>query len=197
MIRFASEADIDRLAEIHGAALPEDFLPQLGRGFLKDVFFPSALRPGNAFVLVAEEQESVDAFVVFARDSAALTRDLRARPLRLAFAMLGAALRRPSFVSQVLAVIRGGRIELSAPVPDLTALPELYLIATDPGRQSRGLGGALVHEGLRLLAEKGNHACVVKTSSPRARSFYHALGFQQIGTEIRGGRVLWLLHRKL
>ena len=197
MIRFAAEADIVRLAEIHKAALPGDFLPRLGLAFLKNVFFPCALQSKDAFTLVSENQGEVEAFVVFALDSPALTRELKAARWPVALALLLAFFRDPTIAFQVLGLIRGGRTELKAAIEGFEALPELYLIATHPERQGCGLGGALVREGLRLLGEKGHGCCVVKTSSARARKFYQALEFQDVGKEIRGNRQLWLLRRTL
>ena len=86
----------------------------------------------------------------------------------------------------------GYKIELQE-VVDLAAIPELYLIATTPGKQSKGIGSSLVKAGLKDLSEKGKAQCLVKTASTRAKDFYEKLGFVEIGYEYRLNRKLFLL----
>ena len=195
LIRPATFADIDRLVEIHTSALPGDLLPRLGSAYLRKQFYPCSLRSANAVTLVNDHGGQVDAFIVFAINSGAFTEELKRDRLRIIFSVLQRSLRDPGLGWELASLNRGARIEIARPMGRIQGLPELYLMATHPQRQRTGLGKPLVKAGLLLLSQKGLGACIVKTSSPQARAFYRSLGFEDIGTERRAARSLFLMCR--
>ena len=192
MIRLACPADIPRLVEIHRSALPDDFLPRLGGRFLSRVFFPNALQSNQAFTLLFEGGGQAQAFVIFATNSRSFTCELKRARLAVAVSLIRNLWRDPLLWLDAARLTRGSQIQLTAPVERFFERPELYLIAVDPACQGRGMGSALVREGLRMLRDAHTY-CVVRTSSARARSFYRALDFRDLGTELRGQRRLFVL----
>ncbi|MBI4576420.1 MAG: GNAT family N-acetyltransferase [Planctomycetes bacterium] len=192
MIRLAEVSDIDAMVEIHMRALPGDLLPRLGRAFLGRTFYPTVLGSGHGFILVCEEEGRVRAYVIFARESAGLARDLSSRRVAIGWSILRRLWLDPRIPLDVLAFLRG-RVELTEPIEDRERWPELYSIATLPGDQGKGFGAALVQEGLRRLWSAGAPGCTVKTSSDRARAFYVKNGFRDIGVETRGARRFYIL----
>ncbi len=194
MIRKAHNEDIPFLVKIHMAALPGDLLPRLGRDFLVKTFYPAVLRSDQAFTIVHEEDGAPDAFVIFAYHSDALTNQVIKDKVSLAGSMLRGLLADPTLAREAFGFLRGFRTELEEDLRiKLEEIPELYLIATSPDRQSRGLGCQIVRHGLRLLADEGYPCSLVKTSSDRAREFYLKQGYRLIGFEYRQKRRLYLL----
>jgi ribosomal protein S18 acetylase RimI-like enzyme len=61
----------------------------------------------------------------------------------------------------------------------------LLTVGVDPNLQGRGLGSALVKEGL-ARADDANCPCYVETSEERNLAFYERLGFVVIGTAPQG-----------
>jgi ribosomal protein S18 acetylase RimI-like enzyme len=189
VIRPATAADVEALALIHAAALPGDFLPGLGQRYLRRLFYPTVLTRPDADLFVLEKSGGVVAFALFVADSDDLSSALAADwPRLIAYASL-AVVRRPSMARVIVGQIRGFDRELDR---GITGVPELYLIASTPHRQSQGLGGSLLEHGLAMLRTRGQD-CVVKTSSAGARRFYERHGFERIGSEHRPGRVLDVL----
>ncbi len=57
---------------------------------------------------------------------------------------------------------------------------EIYVVAVDPEYRGRGLGRAIVIEGMHFLHSAGAATCIlyVDTSNPSALELYESLGFQ-------------------
>jgi ribosomal protein S18 acetylase RimI-like enzyme len=197
MIRLARREDIPRLCEIHAHALPDDLLPRLGRGFLRQVFYAQLFEGERGFAILSEEQ-GIRSFAVFTRNARALTEALASRKLCILGALATRVWFSPGLPFQLLAATQECRVESRIPAADLEKLPELYVMATDPPSQGRGFGTQVVREGLSVLyKDPAVPGCLVRTSSDRARSFYRRLGFEDVGSEQRGKRRLHLLlHRR-
>lgn len=195
MIRQATTADIPFLAAIHCRALPEDLLPRLGAVFLEREFYPRVLEADDSLTLVAEEEGNSHpcAFAVFAYCSESLTRRVLRRKMAIARYLAPAALKHFSLIREILAHLKGFRVEMAPGQSiDIRSFPEVYLIAVHPSCQGRGLGAAVLRDGLSRVFRE-HCFCLAKTSSPRARRFYISNGFSDVGAEYRGKRRLSLL----
>ena len=193
MIRTADSSDIPYMVKIHTTSLPDDLMPRIGLSYLNNQFYPIVLSSENAYTLVYENQE-VQAFVIFTYNSKTFSKELTKNKFALGCAILNQLPRDPLLIRDILFASIGKRTIFRQSIkryPDSFA--ELFLIATHPSQQSKGIGRLIVREGLKHLKAKGIPICLVKTSSEKARSFYDHLGFFEIGIEYRGPRQLSIL----
>jgi ribosomal protein S18 acetylase RimI-like enzyme len=66
--------------------------------------------------------------------------------------------------------------------PDETGIAQIEPFGTDPDFQRRGVGRALIHEGLARMRDAGMTVCRVVTDDYRpANGFYEAVGFTHDG----------------
>jgi ribosomal protein S18 acetylase RimI-like enzyme len=72
----------------------------------------------------------------------------------------------------------------------------LMVVGVDPELQNRGVGSALVQEGLRQ-ADQSGHPCYLETSERRNLAFYERLGFVVLeqATLGTGGPSAWAMRR--
>ena len=72
----------------------------------------------------------------------------------------------------------------------------LLIVGVDPELQGRGLGSALVKEGL-ARADESNSPCYLDTSEERNLAFYQRQGFAVVGTALlgKGGPPGWAMRR--
>ena len=195
MIREARSTDIGDIVTIHSTALPGDFLPRLGNRFLRKVFYPGVIDSEHGFVIVREEHGSICSFIVFAYNSQKLTREATGPKILLAAYVFAALIRDFGLYGELSAHLRGFKTEFYTDIKTpLETIPEIFVMATAPQYQSRGLGGDLLERGLEIVSSV--HAgCLVKSSSSHARKFYARHGFMEIGLEHRGTRQVHLLLR--
>ena len=73
----------------------------------------------------------------------------------------------------------------------------LLIVGVDPDLQGRGLGSALVKEGL-VRADEANCPCYLETSEERNLAFYERCGFAVVGTAPlgKGGPPGWAMRRR-
>jgi|GEM_PF-5645709 ribosomal protein S18 acetylase RimI-like enzyme len=194
--RCATREDLDQLAAIHAAALPNDLLPRLGLRFLRKYFFPTVFNSASAYITVGESDERIAGFCIFARDNTALSRSVFGPRLRIGRYYLSAMIRKPLLFVDLCAYALGYRIDLyDASSGEIEGVPEIFIIATAPGQQSRGVGRRIVEQGLRELGTERDR-CIVRTSSQQAERFYKKCGFEKIGIEKRGRTAFSLLRLK-
>ena len=194
-IRVATESDILTLAEIHFQALPNDLLPRIGKKFLQEYFYPQLLQSKHALTLVYTQGGATKSFVVFAYDSDALTQYILSQRTKMALYLIPATFRSYKLIFDVFSHLRGSELKLNGKSDlEIGKIPELYLMATNSKYTSSGVGGRLITEGLKIMANT-SPSCMVKTSSERAKKFYMKYGFKEIGFERRGNRILNLLLR--
>lgn len=196
-VREAVSADLERIAEIHCAALSQDLLPRLGKPFLVRDLYPLALRSAHSFILVAEREDLVG-FVVFSVAAGDFARELRRKWRRIAASLLRSSSRDLWLARDLLDATLRCRLEGDYSREELERLPELFVIAIDPRHQGERVGGRLVQAGLEALARRVSaEVCSVKTSSEQARRFYRAQGFEEVGGEVRGRRRFHVLTHPL
>lgn len=73
----------------------------------------------------------------------------------------------------------------------------LMLVGVDPELQGRGVGSALVKEGL-IQADRGGFPCYLETSEKRNLAFYERHGFFVLEETVlgKGGPVAWAMRRE-
>jgi ribosomal protein S18 acetylase RimI-like enzyme len=181
-----------RVAEIHAAALPGEFLPSLGVGFLC-VFYQAALESGAAFGFVQEADGQVGGFVLGSADTSQLFRRVILRAaLPLGWAALPAVLRRPALLARVAETFLYPQREAAA-----HAAAELVVIAVDSQLRGQGSGQILVWALEEAFLAQGVHSykVTVLQSNPGANRFYQRLGFYPAGEFKLYGK-LWNLYTR-
>lgn len=183
-------ADIRALVDIHREALPEDFLPRLGSAFLVAIFYPALIQDRGTAVWVLEEAGAIRCFAAFSKDTAAITRTMLKRPVRLSFALIRAIARRPLILAELFSLMGAHKSSIVA------SDPEIYVVATAAAFRGTGKASLVVQHGLCALERAGSHKlCIVRTSSASAAAFYRKLGFVDDGVEYRGPRRLKILRK--
>jgi len=148
---------VRRVAEIHAAALRDDFLPSLGLGFLAKGFYPGCIDNPYADVLVAIQDGEVAGFVLVATDPGRYLRWVVRKQLwRVVLAAVRLAFTRPGRLAEALGIVRSR-------APRLEQAGEIACIAVDPSRQRRGIGAALVEAGNERLLAAGLRQAYTKT----------------------------------
>jgi ribosomal protein S18 acetylase RimI-like enzyme len=73
----------------------------------------------------------------------------------------------------------------------------LMVVGVEPELHNRGVGSALVREGL-ALADRASQPCYLETSAPRNLAFYERLGFVVLeeATLGKGGPKAWAMRRE-
>ena len=164
-----------RLAEIHAGALPDDFLPSLGRDFLERVYYPAALESPDGAHLTAVADGATLGFVCIAHDAGRFTSGvIRERLGPAAFYACRAIARRPARLRSVLEIAWS----VVAGAPD-TIRGEIVFIAIDPAYHGRGIGSALVSAAMEHLKSRGVDRCRTKTlaSNDGVIRMYERLGW--------------------
>jgi ribosomal protein S18 acetylase RimI-like enzyme len=194
MIRQAEVNDIPQIVDIHLRALPGDLLPRLGRSYLLNVLYPQIFKSQSTLNLVNDDNGLVNSFCIYAYNSSDLTKHITKNKLILARYLSISLLKDLSILKEVFSLLKGSKIRLLSTDENFLDkdLPEIYIIATDPQYQKRGLGKEIIREGFLYLF-KDHPACLVRTSSEFAKNFYLNLGFTLFGAEYRGSRILHLL----
>jgi ribosomal protein S18 acetylase RimI-like enzyme len=174
-IEAMTGSHLDAVCEIHIRALQGDFLPSLGRDFLKTLY-EGILGLGLGFGFVAVEQGETAGFVLASLDSRDLFRRLiLKRGPALAIRAALAVLRRPWLAPRVLETFlypaRGGQVPYGA---------ELIALAVQETNRGQGMGEALLnglHEEFRRLGVDGYKVTVYR-SNEGANRFYRRMGGQ-------------------
>ena len=174
-IDAATARDAPELAALHSAALPDDFLPSLGAGFLERVYYPATLESPHGVHLVARAGQQAIGFVTIAHKTSAFSGQmLRGHLLQLARCALAAAARRPAHLLLSAEVLWSVIMAPPEPIEG-----EIVLIAVSAGARGRGVGKALVREALDYLRRHGVSQCRTKTLAANASviAMYNGLGW--------------------
>ncbi len=186
-IRAATEADLPRVAELHGARISEGFLSSLGPAFLRRLY-RRVLRTPDAFLLVAvrdeaHDGEQIDGFVAGVADLSRLYRTFLVRDGVIA--TIGAAPRVLRTVPRVFETLR---------YPTATAdLPpaEILAVAVAKARAGHGIGTALVRAATAEFERLAITTAKVVTTADNgaAIAMYEAAGYRStIALEVHPGR---------
>jgi ribosomal protein S18 acetylase RimI-like enzyme len=161
LVRFASDTDVDAVAELHATRIADSFLTTLGTPFLRRLY-RRVIRSAGAFVLVADdagraERVPVCGFVAVAEHTGALYREFLLHDGALAAATAAAGIaRRPKAVWETARYgLRGGSEAEDAEVLS-TAVAETY--------GGRGIGGRLVRAATEELRRRGVGSARVVTA---------------------------------
>jgi ribosomal protein S18 acetylase RimI-like enzyme len=194
MIRQAEKKDIPQIVDVHLRALPDDLLPRLGRNYLLNELYPMIFDSNRTFNLVNDDNGLVNAFCIYAYDSKELTKLVTKNKLILAKYLSLCLLKDIRVLKEVIALIKGPNIDLISKDENFLdkGLPEIYIIATDPQYQKKGIGKDILATGFLSLI-KEYPGCLVRTSAEIARDFYLRYGFSLFGFEYRGRRKFYLL----
>lgn len=167
---------IEGVTQIHMDALPNDFLPGLGFGFLNDIFYPAALKCEHARIYSAVMDDQPLGFVIVTQNSSRFFRSIVSAQL-WNFVKTGI---RSSFSSPdqfkknidiILSSLKKGVNE---------EYGEIYEIAVRPDRQGQGIGRKLVQASMDYLKENGLPGIKIKTRKENTAwvQFFLGLGWQ-------------------
>jgi glycosyltransferase involved in cell wall biosynthesis/ribosomal protein S18 acetylase RimI-like enzyme len=175
-VRPARPRDAGAMAALHRTSMPTAFLPQLGDGFLRQLYL-TAIDDPSTVALVAERDGAFEGFATAACSLRAFYRRFAGRRGVIAAALAGPRLARPS-------VIRRAR-ETAAYGNGLLDLPdaELLSIAVTETARGRGVGRALEAEVRRGLAERevSRFKVIVGADNVDANGFYASCGYRAAG----------------
>jgi glycosyltransferase involved in cell wall biosynthesis/ribosomal protein S18 acetylase RimI-like enzyme len=171
-VRIARRHDVRTMARLHGASMPDAFLPILGQPFLRQLYRTIVADP-RAVAVVAEDGGRVIGFAA----AVPSVRDLYRRFYRTR-GPLAAVVALPRLASPV--VMRRA-IETARYPTGAGELPgaELIAIAVDDEHRARGTGRRLAAAAVDALAVRGVERLkvVVGTENVGANRFYEGIGF--------------------
>jgi glycosyltransferase involved in cell wall biosynthesis/ribosomal protein S18 acetylase RimI-like enzyme len=175
VVRRATIADAERMADLHASRLAEGFLSVLGPRFLRRLY-RRVVRSADAFAHVAVERDAVIGFAAAACDVGALYRRFLLRDG--VGAGIASAPRALASWRRVLETLR-----YPAATEDLPEA-ELLAVAVDPAATGRGVGTRLVQTTQRELNSRGvSRAKVVAgAGNDRALGLYERCGFVRHAT---------------
>ena len=182
LVRKATDSDIKEIVEIHCKALPNDLLPRLGKGLLRNVFYKVALQSNQSKLLVASDITKVYGFGLVVKSSKTFSDELLG--IKLVWNLGLALLKNPLLLIDLLPHFKRTSVDLDISI-DILHKPELYLIAVDPDIQKSGGGTLLINEMINYLKDNNYSQFIVKTSSVGAVKFYKKNLFREIGVETR------------
>ncbi|HUP18642.1 MAG TPA: GNAT family N-acetyltransferase, partial [Gemmatimonadota bacterium] len=175
-LRPARPADASAMATLHRRSMPTAFLPQLGDGFLRQLYL-AAMEDPNTVAVVAERDGAFEGFGTATSSLRNFYRRFAIRRGVLAMALAGPRLARPSVIRRVreTAAYGNGRSEL----PDA----ELLSIAVAESSRGRGVGRALESEVRDGLSERGvsQFKVIVGANNVDANKFYASCGYRAAG----------------
>jgi len=187
--------DRDELIQIWLAALPDDFLSQLGAEFIVETYIPELLASSDSHGYVAMESNEIKGFV-FACNSVGLLKRVVTQNLYKFIKAWVLAFRNAPFLLMALTISVAVYVIRSAISPNaVDEVMELCYIAIHPNCQSMGVGKALVERLDNELRTRTNaKGLVVKTLQGkgvgRSGSFYEVNGFKI--KRICGTRVIYI-----
>jgi len=186
---------IKQVAALHCQALPDDFLPSLGSGFLERVLYKSSLRSEYGKTFIFLDGETVGGFITIASDNRQfLKRVLIANTHWIAWYGLTKALRNVTRLKEAWDALLNS---LSSRAD--AALPEIVVIAVAEDFRERGVAAELIETAMEYLSAKNVDRCRTKTLSQNlaALSMYERAGFSKSHFERRGKKEYTVLERKL
>lgn len=183
VIRDLEDRDCATLASLYVEYFEPSVVTAFGQGFLRSAYEGmKGARHGRTIILVDDGETRGFATLVF--DEGRFIREiLKKRGLKMALQALGAMLKNPGLLRNVVRAMRYPRI-----YAHLTKAELLTLIARE-GHRGEGTGTMLLEEAVRIFRREGirTFKVSVKKDWSRAISFYLKRGFKPLG-EIEDGR---------
>ena len=191
-IRPARPGDAQAIAEIHARALPDAFLPALGRGFLQQLYIALSTDSGAA-TYVATADSQIVGFVAGVASTGDFYRRFYRRYGMRAAAAAAPKLLRPSVLRRAIETGTYGGKHRVDPWP----AAELLAIAVEPQWRARGIGADLTRRMLDELSARGAHSVkvIVGSGNGGANAFYREMRFRPAGTtQVHDGSVsnVWI-----
>jgi ribosomal protein S18 acetylase RimI-like enzyme len=182
---YVSEKDIEQIATIHYAELPDDFSSLLGYNFLNNIFYPQLISNNSLIGLCSKNNSEIIGYVFFIKDNNYLIDIFKSNFLVFIYQMIN-NLYKLKFWKYVFEIIL---LLFFRKESEIEEGYELAYIAVHTNHQGKRIGTNLVMHGLNKLKNKGVEYCWVKTLSntPEAINFYKKMGFNIYNTFI--GRV--------
>ena len=173
-VRPAELCDVAAVARLHTDRFPHGFLPTLGSRPLERLY-RHLVQSAHAFLLVADDEESINGFVAAAEDTRRVYREfLRHYGFAAAVLAAPAALRAPRAVWETIRY--GGRA-------DHADLPPAEILAVAVAQRVRGAGVAssLVAGAMNEFRRRGVAAArvVTATGNSHALRLYERAGFRR------------------
>lgn len=154
------KVNIEEITQIHMAALPDDFLPSLGKMFLSEIFYPSALKSPYAKILSAKDQHNnTIGFVLVTTDSdkffSTVIKENIWRCIVFGLNYLSKSFKNIQHLLQIfLSGLKSDAIE---------GFGEIYIIAVSEKQRGKGVGKLLVEASNDYLKNAGNIGNSIKT----------------------------------
>ncbi len=176
IIRITLTSYLMAIALIHKNALEGDFLPQLGTGFLYNLYL-GILSDNENNVIFADVSENghISGFVFGSIDTGRMMGSaLKKRFFQLTYFGVLALIRKPFLIKNFLQTFFYGKKESG-----VSEKAELVVIAVETDNRSSGLGKKFVSALNDWFKGKGIHRykLTVNSSNKNANGFYRHLGF--------------------
>jgi ribosomal protein S18 acetylase RimI-like enzyme len=161
-IKILSSDELEDVVKIHMAALPDDVLPNLGRGILID-YYKGLLADKSQHLFGVVSDKQVLGFCLLSIGQVGLWRLLLnfRGVFSLAFLVI---LKTKIFYSGVIQAIKT--------LPLNSGEAEVSFIAVAPAYQGMGLGKLLLDHALRICKVENIKAIKTKTSNQQLKDFY-------------------------
>ncbi len=159
VIREYTISDLSRIVEIHGASLPEDFLPSLGSKFLNHIFFPAVSKSQNARIFVAIHNDLVVGFAILSLNSGKLLKEIFFyQPLKFLYLSVSSVIFSLTQLRMALGILWS-----SLYLKDKNDFSEIYLIAVDQAYRGQGIGQMLVNKSIEFVETRKLTGIKIKT----------------------------------
>jgi ribosomal protein S18 acetylase RimI-like enzyme len=178
-LKITSAADRDILAQVarlHYESLSyRSFLSLFGEGFLQKIY-EYLLKDRLGFLILAVEENNVVGFILASLDSSKITRVIYKRIYALLPRMIGAIIRHPGRLINIIETFFYSSRE------GTDVKPELLVIAVAESRRSSGIGAQLVAKLEETLIKQGcrMYKVTVHSEMKRTVKFYERLQMQLI-----------------
>ncbi len=169
--------ELNQIVNLHLEVLPESFINNFGKNFLRSAYDTMAKDPNNIFLLLKQD-EQVIGFLVAAKDGGKFTRNVVLKlPFQTIRNIFIQSLRQPLLVLLLI------RWLITSIGHKFRIKTDLKYIAIQPGYQGRGLGSRLIKqlEQVLIKSQIGQFLVGTKAANLLSNRFYRKLDFEKIG----------------
>jgi len=159
-ITYLEKKYLDEVVGIHQKSLPYDFLPLLGRDFLKNVFYDFVLTDVNSRCLVCVDNGKCIGFSLLTLDSGNFLRIIISRYFfRIGYYFLKSAIKDPGIIPFAIGLF----FSITHNDKEVSNFAEIYEIAVDEGARGSGVGDALVRKSIAVASSENLNGIKIKT----------------------------------